>query len=108
MFGTSAKVLEEGKVGTFQTLGGSGSLKQGFDFIRKWIPSNVVIVNPGWRNYSSLISSCGLTSQQLTISQDQPEGQRINSLIDYLNSAPKGTIILLQSHHDSADAFSMN
>ncbi|WP_290871004.1 amino acid aminotransferase [Aquabacterium sp.] len=62
LFGQDSRVLSEGRVATIQTLGGSGALKVGADFLRRHFPDSAVWVSdPTWDNHISLFEGAGLT-----------------------------------------------
>ncbi len=60
IFGESASVLQQGRVATIQTLGGSGALRVGADFLNEWFPESTVWVsNPTWENHVSIFKVAG-------------------------------------------------
>src|SRR5690349_5313918 len=51
LFGTDSNVVNEGRSVTAQGLGGTGALKVGSDFLRRFFPdSKVWISSPSWEN----------------------------------------------------------
>ena len=55
VFGAQAPAVQDGRVATVQTLGGTGALKIGADFLRQLTPSAKVLVsNPSWDNHKAL------------------------------------------------------
>src|SRR5882724_1657255 len=51
LFGTASAPVSEGRVATAQALGGTGALKVGADFLKRFLPSSdVFISNPSWEN----------------------------------------------------------
>ena len=60
IFGTNSAVVQEGRVATVQTLGGTGGLKIGADFLKKINPNaKVLISDPSWENHRALFSNAG-------------------------------------------------
>ena len=60
VFGTENPLLREGRVVTVQTLGGSGALKIGADFLHRWFPgAKVYVSDPTWENHKSIFSGAG-------------------------------------------------
>ncbi len=58
LFGHDQQLLK--RIATIQTLGGSGALKIGADFIKKWFPtSKVYVSNPTWDNHKSIFEGAG-------------------------------------------------
>lgn len=49
-FGDNHPALRAGRIATIQTLGGSGALKVGADFLKRYFPDSAVWVSdPTWR-----------------------------------------------------------
>ena len=56
LFGDSHEAVTSGRIATIQTLGGSGGLKVGADFLKRYFPqSQVWVSDPTWDNHLSLI-----------------------------------------------------
>ncbi|MCL7667041.1 aminotransferase class I/II-fold pyridoxal phosphate-dependent enzyme, partial [Klebsiella pneumoniae] len=52
LFGADHPVLQQQRVATIQTLGGSGALKVGADFLKRYFPeSGVWVSDPTWENH---------------------------------------------------------
>jgi len=52
VFGRACRAVQEQRVATVQTLGGSGALKVGSDFLKRLFPvSQVWISDPSWENH---------------------------------------------------------
>ena len=61
LFGAGHPALNAGRVVTLQTIGSSGGLKVGADFIRRWLPqSEVWISDPSWDNHRAMFEGAGL------------------------------------------------
>lgn len=62
VFGADNPALIQDRIATIQTLGGSGALKIGADFLHQWFPeSNAYVSNPTWENHKSIFESAGIT-----------------------------------------------
>ncbi len=52
LFGDNHPALRAGRIATIQTLGGSGALKVGADFLKRYFPDSAVWVSdPTWENH---------------------------------------------------------
>src|SRR5215510_13521 len=52
LFGADSQLIAESRAITVQALGGTGGLKVGADFLRRFLPdSDVWISNPSWENH---------------------------------------------------------
>jgi aromatic-amino-acid transaminase len=60
VFGAGSAHVKEGRIATVQTLGGTGGLKVGADFLRRVKPSaRVLISDPSWENHRGLFTNAG-------------------------------------------------
>jgi aromatic-amino-acid transaminase len=60
LFGAGADVVESGRAMTVQALGGTGALKIGADFLRRFAPqSQVWLSDPSWENHRALWEEIG-------------------------------------------------
>jgi aromatic-amino-acid transaminase len=61
LFGADHAVLAAGRVATLQTVGSSGGLRVGADFIKRWLPDSAVWVSdPTWDNHRAMFEGAGL------------------------------------------------
>ena len=55
LFGKDAQILQDGLVATIATIGGSGALKVGAEFIHEWFPqSKCYVSDPTWGNHIAI------------------------------------------------------
>jgi len=47
--------LKEGRIGSIQSISGTGSLRIGFEFLAKYNPRAIYISNPTWLNHKNII-----------------------------------------------------
>lgn len=60
LFGADHPVLKQQRVATIQTLGGSGALKVGADFLKRYFPeSGVWVSDPTWENHVAIFAGAG-------------------------------------------------
>ena len=61
LFGAGHPALNAGRVVTLQTIGSSGGLRVGADFIRRWLPaSEVWVSDPTWDNHRAMFEGAGI------------------------------------------------
>lgn len=61
LFGQDNPALAEGRVATIQTLGGSGALKVGADFLHRWFPeAKAYVSDPTWDNHKGIFEGAVL------------------------------------------------
>ena len=60
LFGSNSPLIATSRVVTVETLGGTGGLKVGADYLRRLLPqSQVAISNPSWENHRAIFEMAG-------------------------------------------------
>jgi len=96
LFGADHPVLQQKRVATIQTLGGSGALKVGADFLKNYFPgSNVWVSDPTWENHIAIFEGAGFEVSTYPWFDDQTNGVRFEALLEKLNTLPEKDIVLL-------------
>ncbi|EPL3466554.1 aromatic amino acid transaminase [Enterobacter ludwigii] len=96
LFGADHAVLTQKRVATIQTLGGSGALKVGADFLKKYFPdSGVLVSDPTWENHVAIFEGAGFTVQTYPWFDSETNGVRVDALLEKLNTLPERSIVLL-------------
>ena len=63
VLGKDSQARKDGRAVTIQTLGGSGALKVGGDFIKKYFPeSDIWVSQPTWDNHIAIFNGAGIAS----------------------------------------------
>lgn len=98
LFGTDHKALQEGRVVTVQTVGSSGGLKVGADFIKRYFPnSKVLLSDPTWDNHRAVFEGAGLQTGIYPYYDNQTGGLRFGAMLATLQEATKGDVVLLHA-----------
>jgi len=59
LFGAEHSALQQQRIATIQTVGGSGALKVGADFLKTYFPqSEVWVSDPTWDNHVAIFALC--------------------------------------------------
>lgn len=96
LFGGESEVRREGRVATVQTLGGSGALKVGADFLRRYFPhSEVWVSDPTWDNHVSIFEGAGFTTHTYPYFDPVTRGVNFDGMLETLQQLPQGDIVLL-------------
>ncbi|MBC7715541.1 MAG: aspartate/tyrosine/aromatic aminotransferase [Pseudorhodobacter sp.] len=62
LFGSQHEAVLSGRIATVQTIGGSGGLKVGSDFLKRYFPNaNVWVSDPTWDNHRAMFEGAGFT-----------------------------------------------
>ena len=98
VFGADSVAVAQGRVVTVQALGGTGALKIGADFLRRFAPdAKVLISDPSWENHEALFSRAGFTVEAYRYFDAAANGVDIEGMLADLAAAPSGTIVVLHA-----------
>ena len=98
VFGADSPLLAAGRVATVQTLGGTGGLKVGADFLKRLNPAaSVLISDPSWENHRALFSHAGFVVNSYAYYDADKRGVRFEALLADLNAAAAGTVVVLHA-----------
>ncbi|WKW42134.1 aromatic amino acid transaminase [Kosakonia cowanii] len=96
LFGADHAVLAQERVATIQTLGGSGALKVGADFLKRYFPhSGVWVSDPTWENHIAIFEGAGFEVATYPWYDNETNGVRFAAFLEKLNSLPEQSIVLL-------------
>lgn len=95
LFGADHPVLKQQRVATIQTLGGSGALKVGADFLKRYFPESGVWVSDPTGKPRSNIRRGWIRSEYLPWYDEATNGVRFNDLLATLKTLPARSIVLL-------------
>ena len=96
LFGEQSSVVQQGKVATIQTLGGSGALKMGADFLYRYFPtSQVWVSDPTWENHIAIFQGAGFVVNKYPYFDEKTGGVQFTQLLETLASLPAQSIVLL-------------
>ncbi len=98
VFGAESEPVKAGRVATVQTLGGTGGLKIGADFLKHLKPhAKVLISEPSWENHRALFTQAGFTVESYAYYDPARLGIDFDGMLASLNAAPEGTIVVLHA-----------
>ncbi len=98
LFGKDSALVAGGRVITAETLGGTGALKVGADYLRRLLPkSEVYISDPSWENHRALFESAGFMVQNYPYYDAASRGVKFDAMIAQLNTLPAGAIVVLHA-----------
>jgi aromatic-amino-acid transaminase len=96
LFGADSAAVQAGRVATIQTLGGSGALKVGADFLKRYFPqSEVWVSDPTWDNHVAIFEGAGFKVHSYPYFDPQTLGVAFAAMLDKLASLPAQSIVLL-------------
>ncbi|QIP26760.1 aromatic amino acid transaminase [Klebsiella aerogenes] len=96
LFGADHPVLKQNRVASIQTLGGSGALKVGADFLKRYFPqSRVWVSDPTWENHIAIFEGVGFEVSTYPWFDDETNGVRFEAFLAKLQTLPERDIVLL-------------
>jgi aromatic-amino-acid transaminase len=98
LFGTDHDALKGGRIATLQTVGSSGGLKVGADFLKRWFPaSEVWVSDPTWDNHRAMFEGAGFTVHSYPYYDPATGGLKFDAMLAALNALPPKSIVLLHA-----------
>lgn len=98
LFGADSQVIAEGRAVTVQGLGGTGSLKIGADFLRRFLPdAQIWISNPSWENHQMLFETAGFKVNSYPYYDPETHGLNFNGMLETLKTLPAQSIVVLHA-----------
>lgn len=96
LFGADHPLLQTGRIATIQTPGGSGALKIGGEFLKRYFPrSTLWVSDPSWENHVAIFNGAGLPVNSYPWFDRQSKGVNFSALCDKLADLPPRDIVLL-------------
>src|SRR5207302_6510954 len=98
VFGAESEILRTGRAVTVQAVGGTGALKIGADFLRRFAPAaQVWISDPSWENHRALFESAGFSVNVYPYYDAATRGLDFAGMIGALDRVPAGAIVVLHA-----------
>ncbi|MEC5317332.1 amino acid aminotransferase [Brenneria populi subsp. brevivirga] len=96
LFDAGHPALTAGRIATIQTLGGSGALKVGADFLKRYFPnSEVWVSDPTWENHIAIFSGAGFNVHTYPYFDAESLGVNFDAMLSALQQLPAQSIVLL-------------
>jgi aromatic-amino-acid transaminase len=98
VFGAESPLLSDGRTVTIQTLGGTGGLKVGADYLKRLLPSaTVYLSDPSWENHRALFEATGFAVENYPYYDAATRGVDFAGMMAKLGSLPSGSIVVLHA-----------
>ncbi|RQP24063.1 amino acid aminotransferase [Piscinibacter terrae] len=98
LFGAEHEAVKSGRIATLQTVGSSGGLKVGADFLKRWFPaSQVWVSDPTWDNHRAMFEGSGLTVNTYPYYDAATGGLKFDAMLAALRTLPARSIVLLHA-----------
>ena len=98
LFGAEHEAITSGRVATIQSVGSSGGLKVGADFIATYFKgSQVWVSDPTWDNHRSMFEGAGLAVNTYPYYDPATGGLKFDAMLATLRGLPAKSIVLLHA-----------
>jgi aromatic-amino-acid transaminase len=98
LFGADHPAVTSGRVATLQTVGSSGGLKVGADFIRRWLPgSGLWVSDPSWDNHRAIFEGAGIAVGSYPYYDEHTGGLKFDAMLTALSALPPRSVVLLHA-----------
>ncbi|SAL14883.1 aromatic amino acid aminotransferase [Caballeronia turbans] len=98
VFGNDSPSRAGGRIATVQTLGGSGALKVGADFIKRYFPqSKVWVSDPTWENHRFIFERAGFEVNTYPYYDEATGGLRFDAMLEAIDKLPAKSVVLLHA-----------
>jgi aromatic-amino-acid transaminase len=98
LLGAESAVVAGARGVTVQALGGTGALKVGADFLKRFFSaSQVWISDPSWENHRQLFEAAGFTVNNYPYYDPETRGLDFTSMLDTLKGLPARSVIVLHA-----------
>lgn len=98
LFGPDSLAVKEGRVVTVQSIGGTGALRNGADFLKRYFPGSTVYVSdPTWANHRGIFERAGLKVDTYPYYSAATNTVAFDDLVAKIGAMPEKSIVLLHA-----------
>jgi aromatic-amino-acid transaminase len=98
LFGSDHEAVRSQRIATLQTVGSSGGLKVGADFLRRWFPaSEIWVSDPTWDNHRAMFEGAGLSVHTYPYYDAATGGLKFDAMTTALRTLPARSVVLLHA-----------
>jgi aromatic-amino-acid transaminase len=98
LLGADSEIVRNGRAVTVQALGGTGGLKVGADFLKRFAPgAQIWISDPSWENHRALFENAGIVVNAYAYYDAATRGLDFAGMLRSLGQIPSGHVVLLHA-----------
>ena len=98
LFGVDHEAVTTQRIATLQTVGSSGGLRVGADFIKRWLPGSALwISDPSWDNHRAMFEGAGIAVHSYPYYDATTGGLRFDAMLSMLRGLPAKSVVLLHA-----------
>merc|ERR1719502_2366892 len=98
IFGKDSQLIKDGTVATVQTLSGTGALRLGAEFVKRYAPGVAIYVSsPTWGTHTSIMDHANLPCKTYRYWDAENRNLNLAGMLEDIENAPDGSIIMLHA-----------
>lgn len=98
LFGEKSEMLKEGRLAITQTLSGTGALRVGAEFVKRYAPGkSVYISSPTWGTHNSIMDHASVTHKPYRYWDAKNRNLDLQGMLEDIANAPDGSIMMLHA-----------
>uniref|UniRef100_UPI0040486A25 amino acid aminotransferase n=1 Tax=Orrella sp. TaxID=1921583 RepID=UPI0040486A25 len=98
VLGKSSQAIDSGRAFTVQSVGGTGALKIGADYLKQLLPTaKVAISHPSWENHRALFERAGFEVVEYPYYDPTTRGLNFEAMLAGLRALPPQSIVVLHA-----------
>lgn len=98
LFGAESGIVESGRLITAQSIGGTGALKLGADFLFRLTGKKLVAISdPSWENHRALFEAAGYEVVTYPYYDAATNGLNLAGMLEGIEALPEGSVVLLHA-----------
>lgn len=98
LLGKDSELVSSGRVVTAQAVGGTGALKLGADFLRRFLPSAELYLSaPSWENHRAVFETAGFTVKEYAYYSAESHGLDFSAMKSALGEMPAKSVVVLHA-----------
>ena len=88
---------ELNRIVTVQSISGTGALRVGVEFLRRYLPGTIHVPKPTWITHHAIINDGGLQFKEYPYYNATNKDFNFNGMIEYLTALPSRSVVLLHA-----------
>jgi len=98
LFGETSQLLKDGLVATVQTLSGTGALRLGAEFVKRYHPGFAVYISsPTWGTHNSIMTHANYLFKPYRYWDAENRNLNLQGMLEDIEGAPEGSVIMLHA-----------
>jgi aspartate/tyrosine/aromatic aminotransferase len=98
IFGKESKLITDGVIATAQTLSGTGALRLGAEFMKRYAADKAVYVSsPTWGTHNSIMEHAGVPCKPYRYWDAENRNLNLKGMLEDIENAPEGSIMMLHA-----------